>query len=75
MPATGVAASSVVTSFGTRGELAGRRLVALGLEQLVGDAHLDVVGLAREQQQRLVLRLPAEARDGAVVAVACWSGR
>ena len=33
------------------------------------DAHLDVVGLAGEQQQRLVLRLPAEAGDGAVVAV------
>ena len=44
-------------------------LVALGLEQLVGDAHLDVVGLAGEHQQRLVLRLPSEARDRAVVAV------
>ena len=55
---------------GHRRELAARRLVTLDLEQLVGDAHLDVVGLAREQQQRLVLRLPAEARDRAVVAVA-----
>ena len=41
----------------------------LGLEQIVRDAHLDVVGLAREHQQRLVLRLPPEARDGAIVAV------
>ena len=46
-----------------------RCFVALGREQLVGDAHLDVVGLAGEQQQRLVLRLPAEPRDRAVVAV------
>src|SRR5262245_60017923 len=42
------------------GSLAVRVLLALGLEQLVGDAHLDVVGLAGEEQQRLVLRLPAE---------------
>ena len=54
---------------GHGGELAARRLVALGLKQLVGDPHLDVVGLAGEQQQRFVLRLPAEARDRAVVAV------
>ena len=43
---------------------------ALILEQLVGDALLDVVGLAREDEQRLVLRLPAEAGDGPVVPVA-----
>src|SRR6185436_2183250 len=36
-------------------ELAVAVLVALGLEQLVGNAHLDVVGLAGEEQQRLVL--------------------
>src|SRR5215468_8092192 len=44
-------------------------LFGLG-EQLVGDAHLDVVGLAGKHRDRLVLRLPAEARDGAVVAAA-----
>ena len=38
-------------------------------KELVGDAHFHVVGLAGEHQQRLVLRLPSEARDGAVVAV------
>jgi hypothetical protein len=47
-----------------------RRLVALVLKQLVADAHFDVVGLAREEEQRLVLRLPAKPGDGAVVAVA-----
>ena len=35
---------------------------------LVGDAHFDVVGLAGENLERFVLRLPAEAGDGAVVA-------
>src|SRR5262249_54732765 len=48
--------------------LAARGLVALLREELVGDTHLDVVGLACEHQQRLVLRLPAEAGDGAIVA-------
>ena len=51
------------------GELTIRRLVALLWEQLIGNSHLDVVGLAREEQERLVLRLPPESRDGAVVAV------
>src|SRR2546427_1752484 len=37
-------------------ELARCGLVALGLEQLVGDSHFDVVRLAGEQQQGLVLR-------------------
>src|SRR5207245_5743583 len=46
-----------------------RRLVPLRLEEFARDAHLDVVGLAREQQERLVLRLPAEPRNGPVVAV------
>src|SRR5262252_9630974 len=50
------------------GELAARRLLALLGEELVRDALLDVVRLAREDQERLVLRLPAEARDRAVVA-------
>ena len=43
--------------------------IAFGRECLVADSHLDVVGLAREDQQRLVLRLPAEAGDRPVVAV------
>ncbi len=50
-------------------ELAGEVFFPLGLEQLVGDTLLDVVRLAREQKQRLVLRLPAETRDRAVIAV------
>src|SRR5882724_10905612 len=54
---------------GNRRDLAVRRLVTLLLKRLVGDPHLDVVGLAREDQQRLVLRLPAESRDRSVVAV------
>ena len=41
--------------------------VALVGEAFVGDALLDVVGLAGENQQRLVLRLPAEARNRPVV--------
>ena len=55
---------------GHRGELAGGVLVALLLERLVGDAHLDVVGLTREDQQGLVLGLPAEPGDRSIVAVA-----
>ena len=54
---------------GDRRELAARGLVALGLKELVGDPHLDVVRLAGEQEQRLVLSLPSEPRDRAVVAV------
>src|SRR5215471_20541695 len=53
---------------GYGGELAARRLLTLLGKELVGDALLDVVRLAREDQERLVLCLPAEARDGAVVA-------
>src|SRR5207245_3215160 len=51
------------------GELAVRVLLTLLLKQLVRDAHLDVVCLAREQQQGLVLRLPPEPGDRSVVAV------
>src|SRR5208337_2945420 len=40
----------------------------LGKEQ-IADPHLDVVGLAGKNVQRLVLRLPTEAADSAVVAV------
>jgi hypothetical protein len=39
-------------------------------EQLVGDALLDVVRFAGEDDQRFVLRLPAKPRHGAVVPVA-----
>src|SRR6267378_5579469 len=38
-------------------------------KQFVGDAHFHVVGLTREDQQRLVLSLPAKTADGAIVAV------
>ena len=54
---------------GDRGELAARGLVPLLLKALAGDPHLDVVGLGGEEQQRLVLRLPAEPADRSVVAV------
>ena len=49
-------------------ELAAAVGLALVGEDLVGHALLDVVGLAGEDQQRLVLRLPAEPGDRAVVA-------
>src|SRR6266446_364160 len=38
-------------------------------KQFVGDTHFHVVGLTREDHQRLVLGLPAEAGDGSIVAV------
>jgi len=38
-------------------------------EQFVADPHLHVVGLASEDLQRLVLSLPAETADRAIVAV------
>src|SRR5579864_7959807 len=38
-------------------------------EQLIADPHLHVVGFPREDVQRLVLRLPTEPADRAVVAV------
>ena len=61
--------ATLVHVVGHRRELAARRLVALLREALVGDPHLDVVGLGGEDEQRLVLGLPAEPRDRAVVAV------
>ena len=39
-------------------------------EDFVGHAEFNVGGLACEKQHRLVLRLPAEFGDGAVVSVA-----
>src|SRR5438445_4943096 len=50
-------------------ELASRGFIPLGLKELVGDTHLDVVRLAGEQQERLVLGLPAKTSDRAVIAV------
>src|SRR5262249_12728735 len=48
--------------------LAPRRLIPLRREELVGDTHLDVVGLTGKHQQRDVLSLPPESGDRAVVA-------
>src|SRR5258708_7134861 len=36
-------------------------------EHIIGHAHFNVVRLAREDRQRLVLRLPSEASDGSIV--------
>src|ERR1700674_4738319 len=47
-----------------------RSLVAFLGEELVRDPHLDVVGLAGEYEEGLVLRLPSEAGDRAVVGAA-----
>src|SRR6267378_6354020 len=52
-----------------RRELAARSFIPLGLKQLVGDALLDVVRFAGEEEQRFVLRLPPKTRDRAVIAV------
>jgi len=38
-------------------------------EEFVGDTHLHVVSLTGKDHQRFVLRLPAKAADGAIVAV------
>src|SRR5258706_10006658 len=45
-------------------------LVTFLREELVGDPHLDVVGLAGEYEKRLVLRFPAEAGDRPIVCAA-----
>ena len=37
--------------------------IPIFLEELVGDAHLLVVGLGRKQQNGFVLRFPAESPD------------
>jgi hypothetical protein len=44
------------------------RVVTFVRENQVADTHLDVISLAAEQVQRLVLRLPAKAGYGSVVA-------
>jgi len=41
--------------------------IALLREELVGDSHLDVVGLACEHEKGFVLRLPSETGDGSIV--------
>ena len=55
--------------------MAARSGVAFVGEELVGDALLDVVGFAGEDQQGFVLRLPAEAGDGTIVAGVIGSAR
>src|SRR5205807_953015 len=50
-------------------ELARWCLVAFVGEDLVGYAHLDVVGLRCKQLQRFVLCLPTKARDRTIVAI------
>src|SRR5207244_4237200 len=65
----GLLAVSLGHVVGNSIELASRGFVPLGLKELVGDTHLDVVRLAGEQQERLVLGLPAKTGDRAVIAV------
>ena len=48
---------------------AARRFVALLRKQLVRDAHLDVVCLAREHEKGFVLCLPPETRNGPIVHI------
>jgi hypothetical protein len=64
-----VGASNVIY-FRLLGPIAVRILFGRGWEELVADPHLDVVGLAGEHSQRLVLRLPAKAGDCPVIAAA-----
>src|SRR6267378_2159564 len=75
----GIVEALILMIIGIRaGYVVGERLgvaVAIGVllpcrrEQLVGNAHLDIVGLSGEYGDGLVLRLPAEARDRAVILV------
>src|SRR5215510_11582926 len=53
--------------FGRAVEDAARDRVSFVGEGFVGDALFDVISLADEDHQRLVLRLPPEAGDGAIV--------
>ena len=56
-------------------ELTTRSLFTLVWEDFVRDALFHVVGFAGEDQERLVLSFPAEARDRAVVATAILATR
>src|ERR1043166_5336242 len=49
-------------------EGAARYSIALVGEDFVGYAHLHVVGLAREDQERFILRFPTGTHDAAIVA-------
>src|SRR5262249_23259929 len=51
------------------------RLVAFGLEELVRHPLFNVVGPAGEDQQGLLLRLPAESRDAAVITAGIGAAR
>ena len=51
-------------------EEAAGSLVALLREKLVRDPHFDVVGLTREHDSGLVLRLPSKAGNGPIVSAA-----
>ena len=63
-----IAVQHVARILGRRIEHAARHSAAFVRKQFIRYALLNVVGFAGEHRQRLVLRLPAEARDGAVVA-------
>jgi hypothetical protein len=54
--------------FGRRIQLPARCLIPLDRKQLIRHAHLDVVGFAREDQQRGVLRLPTKPGNAVIVA-------
>src|SRR5437773_10984987 len=62
----GLGIGRIVRRFGI---LALRGFIPLRLEQLVGDTHFDVVGFTGEQEKRLVLSLPSETGNRAVIAI------
>src|SRR5437588_3620634 len=51
------------------GELAVRSFIPLGLEQFVGNTHFNVIRFTGEQEKRLVLSLPSETGNRAIIAV------
>ena len=65
----------VHTILGFRIEHATGKFVAFLGKDLVRNTHFDVVGLSRENRERLILRLPSEPGDGAVVVVRVESAR
>src|SRR5439155_19486152 len=62
----GLGIGRIVRRFGI---LALGDFIPLRLEQFVGDTHFNVIGFAGEQEKRLVLSLPSETGDRAVIAV------